>query len=235
MSKYQKSRIQPLIGEFVGWGDDRIPHRYIKLATATGERVAKVAKSLRPQIQDWQPGIWVTLLGEERVNLATGETKIKVKQVLVIPRIQAIEHLPPALSLEPVEHLPVINDPPPPTQIRVCQGSSCRRRGSEGICQVMQTYLDRHDLTDRVKIEPVKCLHQCKAAPHAIVIEHSSKSPEKTHYRQIQPCQIEKIIDRHFAITPPVKPSENELITQIGNYLQQQFGSMTTAAHNSSN
>jgi (2Fe-2S) ferredoxin len=221
MSKYQKSRIQPLIGEFVGWGDDRIPHRYIKLATASGERVAKVAKSLRPQIQDWQPGIWLTVLGQERLNPATGETKIKVKQVLVIPRVQAIEKSPPALSLEPVDRLLVINDPPLPIQIRVCQGSSCRRRGSEGICKAMETYLDRHDLTDRVKIEPVKCLHQCKAAPHAIVIQPNGKSPEKTHYRQLQVCQIEKIIDRHFSTTSPVKPSENELITQIGNYWQQ--------------
>jgi (2Fe-2S) ferredoxin len=234
MSKYHKSRIQPLIGEFIGWGDDRIPHRYIKLATASGERVAKVAKSLRPQIQDWQPGIWVTLLGHERVAPATGEKKIKVEHVLVLPRTKAIENSPQALSLEPVEQLPIVNDSPPPTQIRVCQGSSCRRRGIEGICQIMQTYLDRHDLADRVKIEPVKCLHQCKAAPHAIVIQPNGKSPDKTHYRQLQPHQVEKIIDRHFAITPPVKPNENELITKIGDYLQQ-LGSMTTAIHNSSN
>jgi (2Fe-2S) ferredoxin len=229
MSKYQKNPIQSLTGEFVGWGDDRTPHRQIKLATATGTQVLKVSKSLRPQIQDWQPGIWLTLLGEKRVNLATGETKIKVKQALVLPRIQPIENSPPALPSEPIEQLPIINDSPPPTQIRVCQGSSCRRRGSEGICQIMQTYLDRHDLTDRVKIEPVKCLHQCKAAPHAIVIQPNGKSPEKTHYRQLQPHQVEKIIDRHFSVISLAKPNENELITKIGNYLQQQIESMTTA------
>ncbi len=229
MSKYQKIPIQPLIGEFVGWGDDRIQHRYIRLATANGEQVLKVAKSLRSQLANWQPGIWITLLRTARVNPATGETKIKVKQVLVIPWIKAIENSPPVLSLEPVEQLPVINEPPPPAQIRVCQGSSCRRRGSEGVCQVMQTYLDRNELTDRVKIEPVKCLHQCKAAPHAIVIESNGKSPEKTHYRQLQLCQIEKIIDRHFSTTPSVKPSESELITQISNYLQQQIGSTIIA------
>jgi hypothetical protein len=143
MSKYLKTSIQPLTGEFVGWGDDRVPHRYIRLATANGEQVLKVAKSLRLQLQNWQTGIWLTVLGQKRLNLATGETKIKVKQVLVIPRIQAIEKSPPALSLEPVEQLPVIKDPPPPTQIRVCQGSSCRRRGSEGICKAMENYFDQ--------------------------------------------------------------------------------------------
>lgn len=229
MSKYQKNPIQPLTGEFIGWGDDRVPHRYIKIVTANGAQVLKVAKSLRPQIQAWQPGICLTLLGEERVNLATGERKIKVKQVLVIPRIQAIEHLPPALSLEPAEQLPVINDPPPPTQIRVCQGSSCRRRGSEGICQAMQTYLDRNELTEQVEIKAVKCLHQCKAAPHAIVIEPSGESPEKTHYRQLQPCQVEKIIDRHSSTSLPIQPNENEVINKIGNYLQQQIRSKIIA------
>ncbi len=225
MSKYQSTRIQPLIGEFMGWGDDRVPHRYIKLATASGDRVAKVAKSLRPQIQDWQPGIWVTLLGQERVIPATGEKKIKVKHVLVLPRITAIDNSPQALRLEPAEPLPIIDEPSPPTQIRVCQGSSCRRRGSENICQVMQTYLDRHELTEQVEIKAVKCLHQCKAAPHAIVIEPSGKSLEKTHYRQLQLCQVEKIIDQHFATTSPTKLHETELITQIRNYLQQQIGS----------
>jgi (2Fe-2S) ferredoxin len=237
MSKYQKNPIRPLTGEFIGWGDDRVPHRYIRLATATGEQVLKVAKSLRSQFQDWQPGIWLTVLGQERVNPATGETKIKVTQVLVLPQIQPIDHSPSALSLEPAEQPPVINDndPPPPTQIRVCQGSSCRRRGSEGICKAMETYFDRHDLTDRVEIKPVKCLHQCKAAPHAIVIEHSGKSPEKTHYRQLQLCQVEKIIDRHFPIKVPVTTDRDRLIGKIGNYLQQQLGSMIIATYNSSN
>jgi (2Fe-2S) ferredoxin len=229
MSKYQKNPIQPLTGEFVGWGDGRIPHRYIKLATANGVQVLKVAKSLRSQLQDWQPGIWLTLLGQERVNPATGERKIKIKQALVIPRIKAIEHSPPALSLEPVEQLLVINDPPPPTQIRVCQGTSCRRRGSEDICQIMRTYLDRNELTEQVEIKSVKCLHQCKAAPHAIVIQPNGKSPEKTHYRQLQPFQVEKIIDRHFSTNPSAKPSENEVITHISNYLQQQIGSTIIA------
>jgi (2Fe-2S) ferredoxin len=200
MSKYQKNPIQPLTGEFVGWGDDRTPHRYIRLATANGVQVLKVSKSLRSQLQDWQPGIWLTLLGQKKVNPATGETKIKVNQVLVVPN-KAIEHSLQALSSEPSEHLPVINGSPPPTQIRVCQGTSCRRRGSEGICQIMQTYLDRQDLTDRVEIKPVKCLHQCKAAPHAIIVESNREDrPEKTHYRQLQNHQVQAVLTKHLAI-----------------------------------
>jgi (2Fe-2S) ferredoxin len=215
MSKHQQKFIQPLTGQFLGWGEDCPPHRYIKLATASGDRIAKVAKSLRPLIQDWQPGMWLSLMSQNRVDLDTGETKIKVVEILT----PGVDRLAPAvIDFSSGTHSPSRLRP---TQIRVCQGSSCRRRGSEGICQVMQTHLDRHELTDRVKIEPVKCLHQCKAAPHAIVLQPSGSSSEKTHYRQIQPCQVEKIIDRHFSTTSLVKPSENELVTQIGNYLQQ--------------
>jgi (2Fe-2S) ferredoxin len=224
MSKYQKTSIQPLTGEFVGWGDDRIPHHYIRLATSNGEQVLKVAKNLRSQLQDWQPGIWLTVLGQERINPATGETKIKVKQVLVLPPVQPIDHSPPALSSEPAEQLPVINDPPPPTQIRVCQGSSCRRRGSEAICKAMETYLDRHELTDRVEIKPVKCLHQCKAAPHAIIVEPGIEDRlKKTHYRQLQTYQIQAILAQHFPIPSRVKPIEDNLLDKISRYLQHQI------------
>jgi hypothetical protein len=224
MSIYQKNPIQPLTGEFVGWGDNRTPHRYIKLHTANGEQVVKVAKRLRTQIQDWQPGMWLTLLGQERVNPVTGETKIKVKGVLVIPRIRAIETSPPALSLELVEQLPVINDPPPPTQIRVCQGSSCRRRGSEGICKAMETYFDRHELTDRVEIKLVKCLHQCKAAPHAIIVEPGIEDRrEKTHYRQLQNYQVQAILAKHFPIPSRVKPIADNLLVKISRYFQHQI------------
>ena len=54
----QHKLIKPLTGHFLGWGDDSTPHRYIKIATISGEQIVKVAKSLRPQIQDWQPGMW---------------------------------------------------------------------------------------------------------------------------------------------------------------------------------
>jgi (2Fe-2S) ferredoxin len=219
MSKHQQKIIQPLTGQFMGWGDDASPHRYIRVATASGEQVVKVAKNLRPLIQDWQPGIWLTLQSQKRVNLATGETKIKM-----------IELLTPSVDLSPPAGIDSIrgSNPSEPTQIRVCQGSSCRRRGSEGICTAMQTYLDRHDLTDRVEIKPVKCLHQCKAAPHAIIVQPGAEHhPAKTHYRQIQNYQVQAILAKHFPISSPAKPNEDNLIKKIGNYLHQ-IGSTST-------
>ncbi len=211
----QQKRIRSLTGHFLGWGDDCQPHRRIKLSTTDGEQLIKVAKSLRPQIQGWQPGLWLTLLGSERIDRATGETKIKVKQLLTPSQI----HSP---NLRESGSPATINIPVESTKIRVCQGSSCRRQGSDQICRSMQAYLNLNDLTDRVQIETVKCLHQCKAAPHAIVTSPVGEIlPGKTHYRQLQPSQVQLILAKHFPIAVAPKLIGSTLIEKISNYLQQ--------------
>ena len=229
MSNQQRKIIRSLTGHFLGWGDDRTPHRYIRLATPNGEQLLKIAKSLRPQIQDWQPGIWVTLLSQERIG-STGEIEIKVKQLLTPPQIESPLENGFAAPVPPtIDRYSVANSPVLPTKIQVCQGSSCRRRGSEGICHAMQTYLDRHDLTERVEIETVKCLHQCKAAPHAIVINPGGAIlPGKTHYRQIQPTQVSSLLAKHFPIDAQPEPIGSNFIEKIGAYLQHQVSTAVT-------
>ena len=218
MSDRQQKIIRPLTGYFLGWGDDSTPHRYIRLSTNHGEKLIKVAKSLRLQIQDWQPGIWLTLLCQERIDKSTGETKIKVKQLLmplINPGNQIVKHSP---IMATNDFIPVVTT----TKIRICQGSSCRRQGSAKICQSMQTYLDRHHLANRVQIEPVKCIHQCKTAPHAIFNSpDESILPGKTHYRQLQPSQVKTILGKHFSIVLPLEPRVANLVDKIAAYLQQ--------------
>lgn len=214
----QHKLIKPLTGHFLGWGDENTPHRYIKVATNSGEQVVKVSKSLRPQIQDWQPGMWLALLSQEWISPETGETKIKAKQLLTSPDIYPFCRI----GGESLEQ-PKVSTPSEPTKIRVCHGSSCRRRGAEKICKSMQAYLDRNDLTHNVKIEEVKCLHQCKAAPHAIVSSPDTATlPGKTHYRQVQPSQIPLILAKHLPTVVPTKLISSNLIEKIGNYLSQQ-------------
>jgi (2Fe-2S) ferredoxin len=228
MSRQYHKYIQPLTGQFLGWGDDRTLHRYVRLATANGEQRVKIAKSLRARVQDWQPGIWLTLMSQERICNTTGERQIKIKQVLSLPTAHAPSDSPPVLT--PIDVAPVV-DRPLPTKIQVCGGSSCRRRGSANICQSMQAYLDRSDLTAQVQIETVKCLHQCKAAPHAIVTSPAAATvPGKTHYRQIQPSQVQALLAKHFPITAPSVPVEANFIDKISAYWQQH--QTTTVATN---
>ncbi len=147
MSNPQHKLIRPLTGYFLGWGDDRTPHRYIRLGTDDrGELLVKVAKGLRSHIQDWQPGMFVNLLTQEKIDRVTGCRKIKVKQ-LSVPLSINIDR-----SVDLISNA-IVSTPVAPTKIQVCQGSSCRRRGSEKICQMLQNHLERNDLTDRVRIE----------------------------------------------------------------------------------
>jgi Thioredoxin-like [2Fe-2S] ferredoxin len=221
MSKHHHKRICHLQGYLLGWGDDRVPHRYLKLATTDGEKLVKIAKSLRSQIQDWQPSMYLELVVAAQVDRSTGQIKLKVKQFLNSPQlIQQIKQLPTSIPANSTVNL--VNLPIEPTTIRVCQGSSCRRRGSEQICRSMQAYLTQNDLTEQVKIEPVKCLHQCKAAPHAIVLSRDPALPEKTHYRQLQLGQVPVMLAKHFPIAAPSKLIGSNLIEKIGNYLSQQ-------------
>jgi hypothetical protein len=240
MSKHHQKLTRSLTGQFLGWGDDRTPHRSIKLATASGLQTVKVAKSLRAQIQNWQPGISLHLLTKQRVNLTTGETSIKVKQLLTLPSIDfdlhssevAAENAFPVIDT-PIELPDLTEIVAPIAEILVCQGSSCRRRGSEGICRSMQAYLAQHDLTDRVEIKPVKCLHQCKAAPHAIFTGSTAAGvPDRTHYRQLQHYQLTAILAKHFPLGLVATPGGTNLIEQISNYLQKCINVTTSKSQN---
>jgi Thioredoxin-like [2Fe-2S] ferredoxin len=223
MSKHQKC-FHPLTGYFLGWGDNRTQHGHIKLATVDGDRLIKVAKSLRPQIQDWQPGIYLTLLTQETIDRDTGARKIKVKQLVSAAPIEPDCHLPNELSsLPPIDPPPIASQVSIPTKIQVCQGSSCRKRGSQQICQSMQAYFDRYQLAEQVEIESVKCLHHCKAGPHAIVTSPTgSLVPGKTHYSHIQSSQVLALLANHFPIDSPSEPTESNLSERVSDRLQQQ-------------
>jgi NADH:ubiquinone oxidoreductase subunit E len=185
MSKDQQKYIRPLTARFLGWGDSCIPHRYMRVATANGELAIKVSKQLRTQIQDLQPGIWLAMMSEERMDMATGEIKIKVRQLLKLPDTNTPEYC----SSSSVE---LVTPAKNPVQIRVCQGSSCRRKGSGQLCQMIQSYLDRMNLTAQVEIKSVKCLHQCKDAPHIITPDFSKV--KRTHHRQVRSIDVDRIM-----------------------------------------
>jgi Thioredoxin-like [2Fe-2S] ferredoxin len=221
MSRHHHKSTRPLTGHFLGWGDDHRPHRYLRLATSDGEQLIKIAKSLRPQIPDWQRGVCLRLLTQETIDRDTGELKIKAKQLLTLPSANPMNLVTagsPGLISDQLTTSPINS-----TTIQVCQGSSCRRSGSEQICRSMRAHLAQHNLTAQVKIEAVKCLHQCKAAPHAIVMSQATAIlPGKTHYRQIQLKQVATMLSKHFPIPAPSRPVSADLIKKIGSYFNQQ-------------
>ena len=158
------------------------------------------------------------------MDRSTGEIKIKIKQLLTPPRHDFRSRID--LGSGAMANSSTVKSSREPTTIQVCQGSSCRRKGSEQICRSMQAYLDRQDLTQQVEIATVKCLHQCKAAPHAIVTSPvDNQLPGKTHYRQLHPRQIPTLLAKHFSNITPAQPQPMgaNLIEKIGDYLHQQI------------
>jgi (2Fe-2S) ferredoxin len=230
MGKHKQKIVRSLTGEFLGCVEDRPPHRYIKLATASGEQTIKVAKNLRSQIPNWQPRSRLNFLCQERIDLLTGKRKIKVKQLLAPPLLDDTSGQSQIAVSSITSSTNDLSSPTAiaPTEIRVCQGSSCRRLGSVGICQSIQAYIDRHDLDDRVEIKTVKCLHQCKAAPHAIFTSSDAGTPQKTHYRQLHHHQITAILNKHFPVILASTSIGANLLELMSNYLKEHIISNTS-------
>ncbi len=78
----------------------------------------------------------------------------------------------------------------PLAKILVCQGSSCSKKGSQTICQLLQTELKAQGVTGKVAIQTTGCMKQCKQAPYIIM-------PGRNSYRRVQPQQISKLVSKH--------------------------------------
>jgi Thioredoxin-like [2Fe-2S] ferredoxin len=206
--RYQTSSFA-VEGWFMGWADDRYPHRRLRILTDRGEQVMKIVKSLSTEIQDWQPGINVSLWCQQRVNVVKGKTKIKIEGLLDRHHRDL--------------NLPTLDLSPPVQTIRVCQGSTCCKRGSERVCQAIATYLEEHDLTDRVQIQPVKCLHECKTAPHAIfagegprlAVDGGLSHRYGTHYPRLTEVKIAKIMAYYFPDFCASQTIERDLLDRL--------------------
>lgn len=205
---------------------------YLRIAAASGEEyVVKISKELRKRSQpETSPlfpiakrGLAVRVVGEKKLNLDNGKTKLKAYSItpLIGGNFQAtkprsfedisIEKLASALSVSCGDRSPVVsyqgedvdsakkvtpkaNCPQAKAKILVCQKSDCQKRGGRAICQALETALSDRGLEDHVTIQGTGCLKQCKAGPNIILM------PDKTRYSRIEPAKIPGIIEKHFAV-----------------------------------
>lgn len=74
--------------------------------------------------------------------------------------------------------------------IKICMGSSCfARENRENLC-LIEDYLNRHKLTDSVRIEGSLCLGRCSEGPNLEV--------NGTRYTQVLPSQIDAILHKEL-------------------------------------
>ncbi len=192
MGKYEALQNQviqtsfALEGRFLGYAaDDRGKLKLIRLAS-TSEHHIKLSKHLRSQ--RLIPGEWIQVAGIRRVNLLTGQVKLKAEEL-------AIAH---PLSPAPVAAFPVAASKfSKPETILVCQKSDCCKLGAKAIVIALQTEIQERGLTNQVIVKGTGCMKRCKAGPNLVM-------PDKTRYAQISHKAIPALIQQHFSATVPV-------------------------------
>ncbi|WP_299413347.1 (2Fe-2S) ferredoxin domain-containing protein [Acaryochloris sp. IP29b_bin.148] len=154
----------------------------IRLTTSQGEQYIKLAKSLRPVCSDiLQPGTWIQVQGCQKVNTKTGKVKLKARAIM------------PALpSSAPLPAVPQATGNRQQGKIRVCQKSSCRKRGSKQVLTALNSALQASGRDKEVQLQAMGCVGKCKAGPNLVVL------PDKARYTKVKPKNVTDILQQHF-------------------------------------
>ncbi|MGK7913349.1 MAG: (2Fe-2S) ferredoxin domain-containing protein [Synechococcus sp.] len=93
-----------------------------------------------------------------------------------------------SVQIHPVQEKPSSRKP---ACIRVCQKSSCRKRGGDAVWSALETAIDEQELGDRVKLKAMGCIDKCKAGPNVIM-------PGKMRYSRVKAKSVPGLLEEHF-------------------------------------
>ena len=167
--------------------------KYAKLMTPEGDRIIKIPKEQRLELyRSLKPGDLIQCTGEQKLNLATGESKFKAYSILktvtkTVPQVQEraeVIHL----SERSVQKQQVKLAAKPLVNVLVCQKSDCVKRGSSEVCNALLGALEEQDLAGYVKVKSTGCLKHCKSGPHLVVM------PDKSRYSNVKVRDVPDII-----------------------------------------
>ncbi|MFQ3678926.1 MAG: (2Fe-2S) ferredoxin domain-containing protein [Pseudanabaenaceae cyanobacterium] len=142
-----------LAAPFLGFALDReFKLKYLRLQSTDGEFTVKLPKYLRGEAVRVLTApvslrLWLT-------PTARPDGEFKVERFEVLP-----EAVPPPLWPPP---------PPPPRRVQVlavCNRGSCRKRGSEALCQALQGAIEEWNAGDRLELRTTGCLKGCQKGP----------------------------------------------------------------------
>ncbi|BDM81613.1 (2Fe-2S) ferredoxin domain-containing protein [Acaryochloris marina] len=157
----------------------------IRLSTSRGEQYIRLSKALRPACAEiLQPGTWIQIQGCQKVNTKTGKVKLKAKSIMPA--------LPGSSSNDDIGPSPHAVGNVQKGKIRICQKSSCRKRGSRQVLTALNTALQTSGRDKEIQLQPMGCVGKCKAGPNLVVL------PDKTRYTRVKPKNITHILQQHF-------------------------------------
>lgn len=160
----------------------------IRLATSQGEQYIKLARALRPACSEvLQPGTWIQVQGYQKVNTKTGKIKLKAKAIM-----PALPGGSSSNSNAPVQLFPEPASKIQKGKIRICQKSSCRKRGSQQVFTALNSALQASGQDKEIQLQPMGCVGKCKAGPNLVVL------PDKARYTKVKPKNITNILQQHF-------------------------------------
>ncbi len=192
MAKSKASQVTTfsLEGRFLGYQiKDGYKTKRLQLATADGECSIKLAKEARVRLgRVLVPGDWVRVSGRKKLDRTTQLVKFKA---------DSIEPIVPTATIAPKK--PAVKKSQ--ETILVCQKSSCMKRGGQAICQALETALSDRGLDDQVTIKGTGCMKNCSKGPNLVM-------PGKVRYCKISAKEIPDLVDQHFPVIEPVKPTE---------------------------
>ena len=186
-SKHQVSDFS-IVGQLLSFVyKDGYKIKYLKIAFRGQEYWVKPSKDIRAGLDhQFSPGCWLQLSGEQQISRKTGVLKLKADTV----------ELAASTKISSIE--PLVNDKKSAkpkskaAKILICQKSSCRKRGGNAVCQVLEQELSDRNLASQVQVKLTGCLKKCKKGPNLVIF------PDKTHYTQVSPKQIPALLNQHF-------------------------------------
>ena len=191
--KYQVGDFQ-LQGQLLGFIlKDGYKIKYLKIAFAQREYWIKLPKDLRSQIdRDIVPGCWLDITGHSKKCRKTGKLKLQAVEIKLAKKEEP-ENKAPVATYNP-------NSPQTPgksskIRILVCSKSSCRKRGSNALCQALQTHIEDYSLQALTEIKLTGCLKKCKKGPNLVI------TPDKARYSGVTPEQIPLLLKKHLSLT----------------------------------
>ena len=161
------------------------------LNVAGEQLMLKVSKRMRYYCSDLLvPGQQLHVLGKKKVNPKKERIKLKVEEIL--PATSDI-----VLKSTPIEVLAPSELPEKgkPLCIRICQKSSCRKRGAMELWNELEAEIANRELGDRVRLQATGCMSKCKSAPNIVM-------PGKMRYEKVKARSIPEIMSEHFTEVP---------------------------------
>jgi (2Fe-2S) ferredoxin len=204
-----KKTLFELAGQFQGYQfSDRGLLYEIRVETAHGLCNIRLNKAC--QVELWQSalnrqlqlGDWLLVKGEQS-HKKSGVLYKATKIASMLPVIESALNAPDITTPQDSCSSQTECSKTKPTQILVCQKSSCRKRGSQAVQRCLEQTLNDRGLAGQAKIKETGCLKDCSKGPNLVI--------GKACYRKVSEKDVAKLVTQHFNPALPTAPKALDL------------------------